>query len=204
MAFYSMRFEPGDRILTTSTEYAANFIAYLQVADDNSRTVGRAVEVDLDVEFSQTTLEGFGGYRFFERAFEGSDLGIDFLFGARHTTLDMDIGLDTARDGPLFSQSNSVSKDREDDWFDAVIGARFESDYRNGWGSMLWLDLGEGSGSSSYQALAMVRYGMGNSGWKLYGGYRLLHLEFDTGSGDSRFGVDLDYQGPMLGAAYKF
>lgn len=33
MAFYSMDFAVGDRILTTSSEYAANFIAYLQVAD---------------------------------------------------------------------------------------------------------------------------------------------------------------------------
>jgi selenocysteine lyase/cysteine desulfurase len=41
MAFYSLAFQPGDRILTTSTEYAANFIAYLQVA---ART-GAVIEV---------------------------------------------------------------------------------------------------------------------------------------------------------------
>ncbi|NNC75901.1 MAG: aminotransferase class V-fold PLP-dependent enzyme [Acidimicrobiia bacterium] len=41
MAFYSMRFTEGDRILTTTTEYAANFIAYLQVA----RRTGARIEV---------------------------------------------------------------------------------------------------------------------------------------------------------------
>ncbi len=44
MAFYSLAFQPGDRILTTSTEYAANFIAYLQVA---ART-GAVIEVVQD------------------------------------------------------------------------------------------------------------------------------------------------------------
>jgi selenocysteine lyase/cysteine desulfurase len=44
MAFYSLPFKPGDRILTTTTEYAANFIAYLQVAE---RT-GAVIEVAPD------------------------------------------------------------------------------------------------------------------------------------------------------------
>lgn len=56
MAFYSLAFEPGDRILTTTTEYAANFIAYLQVAE---RT-GAVIEVVPDApngEIDVTALE---------------------------------------------------------------------------------------------------------------------------------------------------
>jgi selenocysteine lyase/cysteine desulfurase len=40
MAFYAMRFEAGDRILTCSAEYGSNYIAYLQVA----RKTGALVE----------------------------------------------------------------------------------------------------------------------------------------------------------------
>ena len=41
MAFYSIPFQPGDRILTAMTEYASNYIAFLQIA----KRTGAAVEV---------------------------------------------------------------------------------------------------------------------------------------------------------------
>lgn len=53
MAFYGIRFRPGDRILTASAEYASNYIAYLQVAE---RT-GVSVEVVPDDEDGQLSVE---------------------------------------------------------------------------------------------------------------------------------------------------
>jgi len=41
MAFYTIKFIPGDRILTAEAEYAANYVAYLQVA----KRTGAVVEV---------------------------------------------------------------------------------------------------------------------------------------------------------------
>jgi cysteine desulfurase / selenocysteine lyase len=52
MAFYSMRFERGDRILTGTAEYASNYIAFLQVA---SRT-GAVVEAIPNDEHGQISL----------------------------------------------------------------------------------------------------------------------------------------------------
>ncbi|MFJ3639665.1 aminotransferase class V-fold PLP-dependent enzyme [Streptomyces sp. NPDC090108] len=53
MAFYGIRFRPGDRILTSMAEYASNFIAYLQVAE---RT-GARVEVVPDDEHGQLSVD---------------------------------------------------------------------------------------------------------------------------------------------------
>ena len=177
-------------------------IAYLKVSPDHSTTVGPGVgpgiEIDLEAELVQTVIEGFAGYRVLNNAYDNTDLGIDVLFGARHTTLDIDISLD----GSLAGFSPSGSADREEDWVDAVIAVRFENNFRNGWGSNVWLDVGDGSDSSSYQVLAMANYT--SSAWKFFGGWRLLHLEYDTGSGTSKFAVDLDYKGPMAGVSYRF
>ena len=53
MAFYSLRFRPGDRILTAKAEYASNYIAYLQVA----RRTGAVVEAIADDEHGQISIE---------------------------------------------------------------------------------------------------------------------------------------------------
>ncbi|GHH19110.1 aminotransferase class V-fold PLP-dependent enzyme [Streptomyces rubradiris] len=52
MAFYAMRFRPGDRILTSRAEYASNVIAFLQAA---GRT-GARVEVVEDDEHGQLSV----------------------------------------------------------------------------------------------------------------------------------------------------
>jgi selenocysteine lyase/cysteine desulfurase len=44
IVFHSLRFEPGDRVLTSNTEYASNYIAMLQVA----RRSGAAIEAIAD------------------------------------------------------------------------------------------------------------------------------------------------------------
>ncbi len=46
MAFYAQKFQPGDRILTARTEYAANYVAFLQMA----RRTGVTIEVVPDDE----------------------------------------------------------------------------------------------------------------------------------------------------------
>jgi selenocysteine lyase/cysteine desulfurase len=53
MAFYSIPFEPGDRILTSVSEYASNVISFLQVA----RKTGAVVEVVPNDESGQLSVE---------------------------------------------------------------------------------------------------------------------------------------------------
>jgi cysteine desulfurase/selenocysteine lyase len=53
MAFYSLRFQAGDRILTSAAEYASNYIAYLQVA----KRTGAVVEVVPNDEHGQVSIE---------------------------------------------------------------------------------------------------------------------------------------------------
>lgn len=47
MAFYALRFQPGDRILTARAEYASNYLAFLQVA---RRTGAEIVTIPCDEE----------------------------------------------------------------------------------------------------------------------------------------------------------
>ncbi len=53
MAFYSIPFEAGDRILTAKAEYASNYIAFLQIAEKT----GAKVEVIPNDEHGQVSVE---------------------------------------------------------------------------------------------------------------------------------------------------
>ena len=53
MAFYSMAFEPGDRILSSAAEYESNYLAFLQVC----RRTGARVEIVPSDESGQVSVE---------------------------------------------------------------------------------------------------------------------------------------------------
>ena len=57
MAFYSLRFEPGDRILTAEAEYASNYLAYLQVA----REQGVLIDVIPSTTSGEVCVESLRG-----------------------------------------------------------------------------------------------------------------------------------------------
>jgi selenocysteine lyase/cysteine desulfurase len=53
MAFYSLLFKPGDRILTSVSEYASNYIAFLQMA----RKTGAVVDVIPNDDYGQVSVK---------------------------------------------------------------------------------------------------------------------------------------------------
>ncbi|MFB3059388.1 MAG: outer membrane protein [Gammaproteobacteria bacterium] len=170
-------------------------LVYLKIEDDASASLG-PLTLDVDIGLEQTLLEGFAGYNVLERDYGESKMNMDILVGARHVLIESDISAEVSLLLPFGPRSI------DEDWTDAVIGVRFRNTYQNGWSSKVWIDVGEGSDSSSYQLMAFVGYQKSDS-WKLFGGYRYLNLEYEKGSGTSRFGVDLDYSGPMFGATYR-
>src|SRR2546423_61683 len=52
MAFYSIPFSPGDRILTSMAEYASNYIAYLQI----TQKTGAIVEAIPNDQYGQISI----------------------------------------------------------------------------------------------------------------------------------------------------
>jgi len=173
-------------------------IAYLNVSDDRSRASDAILQVELEGEVAQTVFEGFVGYRILEREYDAAELGLDLLIGARYTELELDL----SSEATLLGLSSSRDRSRDEDWTDTVLALRLQYGGRKGWGSSFWVDVGDGSDSSSEQFMALATY-RGDSNWKFFGGYRHLNLEYETGSGTSKFAVDLDYSGPMFGAAYR-
>ena len=173
-------------------------IAYLKLSADKSTASDNILKVELDAEFEQTVFEGFVGYRILERELDTADLGLDLLVGARYTELEIDLSSEAA----LLGLSTAADRSQDEDWTDTVLALRLQYGGRKGWGSTFWVDVGDGSDSSSEQFMALATY-RGDGSWRFYGGYRYLNLEYETGSGTSEFAVDLDYTGPIFGAAYR-
>ncbi|UCH75307.1 MAG: hypothetical protein JSU82_05545 [Rhodospirillales bacterium] len=126
----------------------------------------------------------------------GSETAVDFMFGARYHYLKQEIDIVP---GPLLGGSA--------DWFDLVIGARVQWGINERWSTALRGDLagfGIGDGSDlTYNFWATANYHPWDR-WALLFGYRVYGLDYETGTGLQRFGMDVTEHGPFVAISFWY
>jgi hypothetical protein len=139
--------------------------------------------LDVDLENVMTELVGF--YRFTKgrHAFEP-------LVGIRYTSLETEVQV----------LGIPFELDEGEGWVDPIIGARYKYSITEKWKLLFRGDIGGFSVGSDFtwNLVGLVDF----QPWKhvsLFGGYRILDVDYESGSGISKFKYDVLMHGPLLG-----
>jgi hypothetical protein len=186
------------------------FYAPLGVDADRARSFDRVtLDAALGVDIEQAIVEIGAVYevaRFGSTAF-------DLLAGARYWRQEVDINLaltatiETA--GLTLSGGRAIARGGVVDWIDPLIGLRVRHQLAPGQELLLRGDVGGfGAGSEfswnvlgAYSFQIGVYYGTTVSGML---GYRALSVDFEKGSGVSRYEYDVVQHGPIIGLTLSF
>ena len=205
--------------------YSDIFYAKLGVSDSRAKSfAGLTAGVAVDVDFEQAVVELGGAYQIAKwpsggggslkdhTSFAGYS-AIDVLAGARYWRQDMavNVGLTGTLDlnGLVVSGGRAIARGGSVDWIDPLVGLRVRHQLAPGQELMLRGDIGGfdiGSKFSwnvtgAYSFDIAVRHDVLWSGLL---GYRALSVEFEKGSGLSRYEYDVLQHGPIMGLTAKF
>ena len=144
------------------------------------------------VEADQLIVELDGSWALTER--------LDAYAGLRYWELDTE--LDVAGGGPL---GETLSADMTEDWVDPIVGLRYVAPISEHWDFIVRGDIGGfGVGSDfTWHASAFATWQVSEHGSLLFG-YRHMDVDYDDGSGSSRFRWDVAEGGPTVGFAWRF
>ena len=152
-------------------------------------------ELDLVI---QNWLVDFGAwYTVYQRplgAGDGQSLDLELLAGGRYISLDVDVD--------LFDRLISVGANEQG--IDPIVGARLKADLTRKFTASLRGDVGGGvTADLTWSLSGFLGYYFTRS-FGVWGGYRAMYLEFDEGSGEDQFKVDLTLTGPIVGLGFRF
>jgi hypothetical protein len=144
------------------------------------------------VEADQLIMELDGSWAVTDR--------LDAYGGLRYWELDNE--LDVVGGGPL---GETLSANKTEDWVDPIVGLRYAWPLNDRWEFIVRGDLGGfGIGSDfTWHASAFANWKVSEHGSVLLG-YRHLDVDYDDGSGSSRFRWDVAEGGPAAGFAWRF
>lgn len=157
-----------------------------------------------NVDVREGIVDIFGAYRVTagtENAAAGSIPGasetrFDFMLGGRYHYLKQEIDVVP---GPLLGGSH--------DWVELAVGGRAQWGINERWSTAARLDFsGFGIGNASnltWNLWATADYHPWER-WSLLFGYRVYSLDYETGTGPQRFGMDVTEHGPFIAGAYRF
>ena len=174
-------------------------LLYLSLEEENTTRLG----IETNVEFSQLMLEFGGGYRLGEWPLGTQPwprLAVEVLGGGRYVHLDSELRL--AGTGPLGAR---VDAEGTVDWLEPFFGARFKLAFSEALSLVVRGDVGGfGVGSEvTWSLIGTLQYRVSRC-VTLAGGYRVIDIDYEQGSGAERFVFDVQMRGPIFGLVIHF
>jgi hypothetical protein len=121
----------------------------------------------------------------------------DAYAGGRYTLLTIEI-----------DPANFEAADSDEAWIDPIFGAALEVPLGEQWEFRCWGDIGGFDVGSEFTWSAAGLFGyeflLFDNPAAVYGGYRALGQDFQTGTGSDRFEWDVTLHGPLLGFSMAF
>lgn len=153
-----------------------------------------------DVELTEWLIEFGGLYEVAKWPIERDRaVYLDLLGGGRYWDLETEITVSNQ------ALASSLNRSGSEDWIDPFAGLRLRADLGKNFSLALRGDLGGFGVGSDFSWNASVVLGYNINHWlAAYAGYRALSVDYEDGSGDSRFVFDGVMHGPMIGLGFHF
>ena len=179
-AFFTVHFEgmhkSGWGLLTD--------VSYLNF--EGQQTTPGPLPLTLDGDFTLVMAELAGVYRL-----EMNENAFDLIGGVRYYALDAEIDI----------VGSPLRIDKDKDWVDAMLGARYIWTITDKWDFIARGDIGFGGSDLAWNLAGLFNY----QPWKhvsLFFGYRYMDIDYEDGSGEDLFKYDMAMHGPLLGVNF--
>ena len=158
-------------------------VFHLSLAPEGTLSNGASAGVDL----TNNIFELGGIYR------PEAMNGLEVLFGLRAIELELDASIGPSPAKTLIDQ----------DWVDVFVGARKNIALSDKVSFMARGDIGTGDSDLVWNVALLLDYRF-NKTVSLFGGYRWLDYDYETGSGPNRFAYDVTYEGPAIALRFDW
>jgi hypothetical protein len=118
--------------------------------------------------------------------------GVEVLFGLRGVDLELDASIGPASASPV-----------DESWVDGFVGLRGVANLSDKISFSARADIGAG-GSDFVGNVALLLDYRFNKNISMFGGYRWLTYDYESGSGRDRFAYDVTYEGPAIALRFDW